>query len=185
MDGLDDTADAPYLVPPYRGAWRGPCEYCGRRFRSKNPGQRFCCYRHSGLAKRTAVLDRFWASIDKTDTCWLWRGEIGRNGYGRIFVGGRPRRRLVHRWAYEQLVGPIPPGLTIDHLCRVTLCVRPDHLEPVTAEVNITRGQGVGVINQSKVVCVRGHAFDETNTERWGPDGRWRRCRACDQRKAA
>lgn len=185
MDGLDDQVDH-HAGLPDKGAWRGPCEYCGQRFRSKNPGQRFCSYSHGGLAKRRPALERFWASVEKTDTCWLWRGAISGSGYkrgrgyGRIFVGDGPHRReLAHRWAYEQFVGPIPEGLTLDHLCRVPLCVRPDHLEPVPAEVNIARGRGVGVVNHCKNVCAHGHAFDEANTIRWGPNGRWRRCRAC------
>lgn len=71
--------------------------------------------------------------VIKTDTCWLWEGAQTHNGYGN--GGGK----MAHRAVYEDLVGPIPEGLTLDHLCRVRLCVNPAHLEPVTIGENIRR----------------------------------------------
>jgi hypothetical protein len=50
------------------------------------------------------------------------------------------RMRLVHRLAWEIVVGPIEPGLEIDHLCRNRVCLNPAHLEPVTKEENVRRG---------------------------------------------
>ncbi len=81
---------------------------------------------------------RFWSHVEKAETCWLWTSTITGNGYGhysikRVKVG-------AHRFAYELMVGPIPQGLTIDHLCRVKACVNPDHLEPVTQAENNRRG---------------------------------------------
>ena len=77
------------------------------------------------------LYQRFWAKVNKTDTCWLWTAST-LNGYGQIKAGGRfGKILLAHRVAYEMLVGPIPEGLQLDHLCRVTLCVNPKHLEPV------------------------------------------------------
>ena len=73
--------------------------------------------------------------------CWLWLGELNRNGYGRLSVGGR--RAMAHRLAYELLVGPIAPGLVLDHLCRVRCCCNPAHLEPVTVRENTHRGEAV------------------------------------------
>ena len=87
---------------------------------------------------RKSISERFWEKVDKTATCWLWRASIRNHGYGRIKVNGRAEQ--AHRVAYELLVGPIPEGLTLDHLCRVRLCVNPAHLEPVTQKVNIRRG---------------------------------------------
>lgn len=85
----------------------------------------------------TVPSERFWRKVTKTDTCWLWIGAQNSKGYG--CVGIDRRVHLSHRIAYTWLVGPIPSGLTIDHLCRNKLCVRPDHLEPVTIGENIRR----------------------------------------------
>lgn len=85
-----------------------------------------------------ALLERLLGRIDKTDTCWLWQGTTTPLGYGQATV--QRKSRYVHRLMYELLVGPIPPGLVIDHLCRVRNCVNPHHLEPVTQKVNTRRG---------------------------------------------
>lgn len=83
---------------------------------------------------------RFWAKVEKTNGCWLWTGGTAR-GYGQFRLGGGRGSKNVraHRYAYELLVGPIPAGLEIDHTCENKLCVRPDHLEPVTKKVNLER----------------------------------------------
>jgi site-specific DNA-cytosine methylase len=83
---------------------------------------------------------RFWSKVEKTDTCWLWRGALNEHGYG---IFGREASKdtvRAHRWAFENVVGQIPDGLDLDHLCRVRHCVRPDHLEPVTNQENTRRG---------------------------------------------
>lgn len=74
------------------------------------------------------------------DGCWIWHGGTTRreNGYGRFKLNGK--KYTAHRFLYELLVGPIPPGHELDHLCRVTRCVRPSHLEPVTHAENVRRG---------------------------------------------
>lgn len=69
--------------------------------------------------------------------CWLWSGAILRSGYGSITIDNRTR--MAHRHVYEMVVGKIPSGLCIDHLCRVRSCVNPDHLEPVTTAENLRR----------------------------------------------
>lgn len=93
----------------------------------------------------------FWGKVDKTEECWLWGGTINLEGYGSI---KRNRKRLVaHRVSYEELVGPIPQGLVLDHLCRVRHCVKPDHLEPVTIKENVLRGQGMGARHARREVC--------------------------------
>lgn len=73
--------------------------------------------------------------------CWIWQRFIDENGYGRgSFTKYGGGKGLAHIGLYEQMVGPVPKGLVLDHLCRVTACVRPSHLEPVTDRSNILRG---------------------------------------------
>lgn len=85
---------------------------------------------------------RFWAYVEISPECWTWLGGRYDSGYGHFErTGAGPRRSVrAHRYAYEHTLGPIPDGLTLDHLCSNRLCVNPDHLEPVTAEENARRG---------------------------------------------
>lgn len=106
--------------------------------------------------------------------CWIWKGFVRKDGYGEVSFYGK--KKQVHRLSYEYLVGPIPPGLTLDHLCRVTCCVNPKHLEPVTSAVNSLRGSSCMAINARKTHCIRGHEFTKENT-RLAPHGRT--CREC------
>lgn len=76
--------------------------------------------------------------------CWLWQGELNRNGYGRVWISGR--RLMTHRVVYELLVGEIPQGLLLDHVkerCSSRACCNPAHLEPVTPRENTLRGSAV------------------------------------------
>ncbi|MCE5309611.1 MAG: HNH endonuclease [Acidobacteriales bacterium] len=101
-------------------------------------------------------------------------GTVARDGYGDVYVPGR-RTTQAHRVAYEVFRGPIPEGLHIDHLCRVTCCVNPDHLEPVTPAEN-NRRAGSAVTH-----CSRGHEYTPENTYfRKGSDRRGNRdCLEC------
>ena len=129
--------------------------------------------------KDTAL--RFWSKVRFTDTCWLWTGFAhGRGGGYGNFAMGNKREVQAHRWAYEFCVGPIPEGLQLDHLCRVRLCVLPDHLEPVTGRVNTLRGVGACAVNARKTHCTNGHEFSIENTYRRKEGGR--RCRTCQKR---
>ena len=115
-------------------------------------------------------------SVWMGDSCWEWVGRKTKQGYGRIAVGSSDK--TVHRFLYERWVGEIPVGLVLDHLCRNTACVRPDHLEPVTNRENIIRGVGASAINLAKTHCKRGHPFSLENTYvRPGTMGR--ACRIC------
>jgi hypothetical protein len=87
----------------------------------------------------------FWNKIDKReDGCWIWTAFLHSDGYGRFHTKDANRKtigRLVHRITYEELVGPIPEGLELDHLCRNRACCNPEHLEAVTHRVNVQRGE--------------------------------------------
>lgn len=109
------------------------------------------------------------------DDCWLFAGEITEKGYGRVNIGGK--NYGVHRLMYEELVGEIPQGLVIDHLCRVTQCCNPAHLEAVTNTENILRGVGFAAENARKKTCPQGH-FYRTHGRIRKIDGA-RVCREC------
>ncbi len=110
--------------------------------------------------------------------CWLWMKYVHPNGYGMCFYN--KRGDVAHRVAYRLWVGEIPKGLTIDHKCRVTSCVNPDHLEAVTQRVNTHRGTGPVAVNAAKTHCKRGHELSGDNLDvlkgKYGP---YRRCRKC------
>lgn len=125
-------------------------------------------------------MDRFWNKVDVGHPlgCWVWTAWKD-DGYGRIDVDGRGV--MAHRWSYQALVGPIPEGMQLDHLCRVRSCVNPDHLELVTSAENTRRGFSVSRANRAKTHCPSGHVYDEVNTyiDRRGK----RYCRKCQNKR--
>jgi hypothetical protein len=94
--------------------------------------------RLSATEKAARDAARFWAKVEKTADCWFWRATRTRDGYGTFYFYGRSLS--AHRWLYQQLIGPVPDGLVLDHLCRIRHCVNPQHLEPVTHRENVIRG---------------------------------------------
>lgn len=126
-------------------------------------------------------VEAFWRSVDQRgqSECWEWLGRVDRHGYGsyRRNISRQTVHWLAHRVTYELLVGPIPDGLVIDHLCRNRACVNPSHMEPVTGRVNTQRGVGVGGqrgvgggrrrINEEGIpICRNGHAVTGANARR-------------------
>jgi hypothetical protein len=98
----------------------------------------------------------------KNDGCWEWLRSKESGGYGNFGINGGTV--LCHRYFYEKLIGQIPTGLTLDHLCRNRICCNPLHLEPVSRGVNSLRGFGPLAINSRKTECKNGHSFDSKNT---------------------
>jgi len=125
--------------------------------------------------------------------CWLWKASRQNKGYGQVMrkVDGRWRLLLAHRFIYELLVGPIPLGMELNHICHQRGCVNPGHLEVVTHRENmLAAGSSVGrplrAVNarsSARTECPRGHAFTAENTGR-KRDGS-RRCKTCDREYAA
>lgn len=130
------------------------------------------------LTATDRITERFWGSVDKNgpDGCWVWTGTL-RYGYGYFRQGGKNAVR-AHRWAYERIVGPIPEGLQLDHLCRVRACVNPSHLEPVTQRENIMRGESFSALKAAQTHCVNEHEFTPENT-RYRADTGHRECKEC------
>jgi hypothetical protein len=127
--------------------------------------------------------------VDPDSGCWVWTQGVSSNGYGKARVGRR--QPSAHTWFYETLIGPVPAGLGLDHLCHThdpdcpggsgckhRRCVNPAHLEPVTQAENVRRGHH-GI---KRTHCRNGHALTGTNVRVRGPR---RYCRACDRAKAA
>lgn len=127
--------------------------------------------------------------------CWIWDGTVGqRGGYGRVPAGKRGVSIPAHRLAYEYAKGPIPDGLQIDHLCRITGCINPDHLEAVDPSTNVRRGLVPATASKHmkavrarltaipRTHCARGHELTAENVylERQHRDGSLtRKCREC------
>lgn len=112
------------------------------------------------------ITDRFWRKVEVTDDCWNWIGALTSRGYGSLGFNTQPW--LAHRFAYTHLVGPIPDGLTVDHTCFNTRCVKPGHLEVVSLQENVRRAH-------ARVThCKSGHELVRKEGDRQ------RRCRTCE-----
>lgn len=112
--------------------------------------------------KPQPIGPRLWPRVVVTPGCWLWTGAQTSDGYGRFTLNNRTVG--VHRLTYELLVGPIPEGMQLDHLCRVPQCCNPAHLEPVTPRLNTHRSPiAPAALNARKSHCPYGHPYDGPN----------------------
>ncbi len=116
--------------------------------------------------------------VDPETGCWIWTASRTRLGYGQVWWDNRMVE--AHQVVYRLLVGEVPNGLELDHLCGVRSCVNPDHLEPVTHQENCRRGRG-GEYWASKTHCPQGHKYAGDNlvvvVRKNGSKSR--QCRAC------
>lgn len=124
---------------------------------------------------------RFWRHVKKTEGCWEWTGKRTKNGYGWFSVS-HGKGALAHRYGFLIQNGPIPVGLSIDHLCKNTSCIRGDHLDAVTQHVNNLRSECVSGINSRKKACIHGHNLSGDNLRVYSnpiTGKRMRICRTC------
>lgn len=115
--------------------------------------------------------ETFWSKVDKSGDCWIWTAGATSAGYGLF------KHQYAHRISYRLHRGEIPEGLELDHLCRVTRCVNPDHLEAVTHAENVRRGMSPPAIRHRAGTCALGHPFVVIN------GGKRRYCRICHTRQ--
>jgi len=130
--------------------------------------------------RMTANRTRFVAKLD-IGVCWEFTGARNPDGYGRFHIGGRVA--YAHRVAWAMLVADLTDDLDIDHLCKNHACVNPDHLQPVTTEINTARGESFAAQYARATHCQRQHEFTPENTY-WStnPNGRKRRaCKTCQR----
>ncbi len=132
--------------------------------------------------------NNFWAKVNKNGSipeyaphlgkCWIWTGAQDK-GYGIVRI--HPQNYKAHRISYTLLIGTIPEGLMLDHLCRNPSCVNPEHLEPVTNSINVMRG-----VRKTNVThCPYRHEYSIDNTYLYPcskryPNGR-RECKTCSK----
>lgn len=155
---------------------RGRCENCYRaHLRDLKRAGEF-----SSLASPTAVHPgvKILSNVTVTaEGCWLYQGFVNRQGYGVLDFSRKASQARAHRAVWEHLIGAIPDDLELDHLCHGAddhcpggprcmhrRCVNPEHLEPVTPEVNTRRGLSEPAKNARKTHCIRGHEFSPQNT---------------------
>lgn len=104
-------------------------------------------------------FDEWLSEFVDVGDCWVWTGRLDDAGYGRT-----PNSVQAYRFVYRILVGPIPTGMTLDHVCRDKRCVNPDHMEIVTTGENALRGSGPAAMNKRKTHCNKGHLFTPEST---------------------
>ena len=153
----------------------GQCDECAEReYFEQGEREHYEKLQAQSEGRVMEMPDEIVSKIKKVEKCWLWTGSIGEKGYG-IYRG-----KGAHVVVYEFYKGNVPKGLELDHLCRVTNCVSPEHLEAVTHKENCLRGVGVTAKNAKKEQCANGHALSGSNIKIViRKDGTRRKCRKC------
>lgn len=187
---------------PRRGSIPCICQQCGSEF-SVFPsdiargGGKLCSQKCTGRWLSATQTIPVWTRVSRSlylgppsperpdlGPCWLSTMRPDSNGYVgfRRAVGLTDKR--LHDLVYERLVGPVPIGQELDHLCRVRGFCCPFHLEAVTHRVNVRRGSSPAAVNAARSACAHGHPFDEANTY-YRTDNGCRQCRACKRIRMA
>ena len=138
------------------------------------------------VPKNKNSIEALWASAEPFDgpldtPCMLLPRKPKPHGYVDVRIGGKPKK--AHRVLYEALVGPVPPGLECDHLCRNRACVNVfEHIEPVPKRINCLRGISPAAQHARKTHCSQGHEFTPENVYiHRRPGSTSRSCRACSR----
>lgn len=101
----------------------------------------------TGTGLREKLIGKYIPLPGPLDTpCWIWLGELNRNGYGTFITRPKPgqrKRKMAHIEMYVLVKGEYDRSLLLDHICRTRKCCNPEHLEPVTPRVNTMRGNAV------------------------------------------
>lgn len=191
LDLTGDNYGSLYVVAKCDGKnrkWLCRCE-CGNTVEVDQSHLRTGHTRSCGCgAARVSVVSRFMDKIQFTESgCIEWVGGLNGLGYGQFYRGKRSAddtgKVYAHRWSYEFFVGPIPKGLHLDHLCRNTRCVNPQHLEPVTPREKNLRGISPAAEHSVKTECPKGHEYFGANLY-VHPTKRYRVCRTCGRDRA-
>ena len=127
------------------------------------------------------MKQRFLSKVDQTGRCWVWTAYKvpGRGGaYGLFWRNGK--NEMAHRVSFELFNHEIPSNLTVDHMCRNTVCVNPSHLRLLTLRDNILCGTSPSAIAAARTHCAKGHPYTPVY---WRNDCHRRVCRPCKQAK--
>ena len=159
------------------------CMFCGKSFHKigrsvKRYLQKQYCSRACANIARQNTLDNVHKRIqvDPVTGCHNWTGTQVGNGYGQVKIAGNSR--LVHRFIWEAVHGPVPESLELDHICRNRACCNPEHLRVVTARENVLASDNLCAQNARKLVCPRCGGPYDIHTRY---DGREERvCRPCN-----
>lgn len=145
------------------------CEFCQIEFQPRKYRFNYVRFCSKSCANKSRcpttptrhVIERILEKVEIRESggCWLWTRSTDEYGYGRIATSKGHAPRKAYRVLYEQIIGAVPKGLELDHLCRNRLCVNPYHLEPVSHHENMLRGA-----QRLKTHCPSGHSYNEANT---------------------
>lgn len=160
--------------------------------RGVTPGGRVQMQSHRITLSPSPSAEAWWPRfVEKIEVaengCWLWTRRLDKEGYGHVSINRR--NWLVHRAAYVALIGPIAPGMTLDHLCHTNArdcpggrsclhrrCANPWHCEPASNVENVMRGNSVPAQRARQTTCKKGHPLSGSNLL---INGVWRRCKTC------